>query len=80
MTQCDICGMVYTLADPADETMHMKFHQGLLNALKFPVSTYECLIYRPLVKWVYQKINFLISQPKHMLWVLKRTVSMRQFF
>ena len=23
---------------------------------------------------------FLISQPKHMLWVLKRTVSMRQFF
>ena len=39
MTQCDICGMVYTLADPADETMHMKFHQGLLNALKFPVST-----------------------------------------
>ena len=40
MTQCDICGMVYTLADPADETMHMKFHQGLLNALKFPVSTH----------------------------------------
>ena len=29
---------------------------------------------RPLVKSVYQKINFLISQPKHMLWVLKRTV------
>ena len=35
---------------------------------------------RPLVKSVYQHINFLISQPKHMLWVLKRTVSMRQFF
>ena len=35
---------------------------------------------RPLVKNVYQKINFLISQPKHMLWVLKRTVSMRRFF
>ena len=31
---------------------------------------------RPLVKSVYQNINFLISQPKHMLWVLKRTVSM----
>ena len=29
---------------------------------------------RPLVK------NFLISQPKHMLWVLKLTVSMRRFF
>ena len=25
------------------------------------------------------KIIFLISQPKHMLWVLKRTVSMRRF-
>ena len=28
----------------------------------------------------YHKIIFLISQPKHMLWVLKRTVSMRRFF
>ena len=27
-----------------------------------------------------KKFNFLISQPKHMLWVLKRTVSMRRFF
>ena len=26
------------------------------------------------------KTNFLISQPKHMLWVLKRTVPMRQIF
>ena len=26
------------------------------------------------------KIIFLISQPKHMLWVLKRTASMRRFF
>ena len=37
-------------------------------------------VYRPLVKSAYQKNNFLISQPKHMLWVLKRTVSMRRFF
>ena len=28
----------------------------------------------------YQKNYFLISQPKHMLWVLKRTISMRWFF
>ena len=35
---------------------------------------------RPLVMSVYQKIFFLISQPKHMLWVLKRTVTIRQFF
>ena len=27
-----------------------------------------------------KKNNFLIFQPKHMLWVLKRTVSMRRFF
>ena len=32
-----------------------------------------------LIKSALQKNNFLISQPKHMLWVLKRTVSMRRF-
>ena len=32
-----------------------------------------------LVKSVYHKNNFLISQPKHMLWVLKRTISIRRF-
>ena len=26
------------------------------------------------------KINFLISEPKHMFWLLKRTVSLRRFF
>ena len=35
---------------------------------------------RPLDKSVYLIIKFLISQPKRMLWVLKRTVSMRRFF
>ena len=35
---------------------------------------------RPPDKSVYLKIIFLISQPKRMLWVLKRTVSMRRFF
>ena len=35
---------------------------------------------RPSVKSVYQKPNFLISQPKHMLWTLKRSISMRRFF
>ena len=35
---------------------------------------------RPPDKSVKQKIIFLISQPKHMLWVLKRTISMRRFF
>ena len=36
--------------------------------------------FRPPDKSEYLKIIFLISQPKHMLWVLKRTVSMRRFF
>ena len=35
---------------------------------------------RPQDKSGWLKIIFLISQPKHMLWVLKRTISMRQFF
>ena len=30
-------------------------------------------------KSVYQKTIFFISYPKHMLWVLKRTVSLRRF-
>ena len=46
---------------------------GLGNINKF-VENF--LTIRPLVKSAYQKNNFLISQPKHMLWVLKRTVSM----
>ena len=29
--------------------------------------------FRPIVKSEDQKVSFLISQPKHMLWVLKRT-------
>ena len=37
------------------------------------------MVVRPLVTSV-TKNNFLISQPKYMLWVLKRTVSMRWFF
>ena len=39
-----------------------------------------CIPSRPLVKSAYQNITFLISQSKHMLWVLKRTVSVRRFF
>ena len=35
---------------------------------------------RPPDKSAYWKIIFFITHPKHMLWVLKRTVSMRRFF
>ena len=33
-----------------------------------------------MLKNAYKVINCLISQPKLMLWVLKRTVAIRQFF
>ena len=47
---------------------YSKMHTGLHRGLHYNTKS------------VYQKIYFLISQPKHMLWVLKRTVSMRRFF
>ena len=65
------------------------------NALKqFIINTYpEFILYKPVGKYqftmacvsalvmiAYQAINCLISQPKHMLWVLKRTAAMRRFF
>lgn len=34
--QCLQCGMVYTQADPLDETTHAKFHHSVLATLKFP--------------------------------------------
>ena len=47
-----------------------------------PVSKYQftmaCI--RALVMSAYHVINCLISKPKHMVWVLKRTVTMRRFF
>ena len=42
------------------------------------ISVY--VLHRTLVKSAKRKFNFLISQQKHMLWVLKRTISMRGFF
>ena len=47
-----------------------------------PVGKYQfamaCI--RALAMSAYKVINCLISQPKHMLWVLKRTVLMRRYF
>ena len=44
--------------------------------LYFPLKP----ICRPPDKNAYWKTIFIISQPKHLLWVLKRTVSLRRFF
>ena len=80
---------------PADLDVHY-FHKGInlgseeqglmfkemfwISACKGFAKISVIKSYRPLDKSVYRKNNFLISQPKHMLWVLKRTVSMRRFF
>ena len=47
--------------------------------LNWPSGLWEFII-RPPDKTAYLKIIIFISEAKHMLWVLKRTVSMRQFF
>ena len=44
----------------------------LMNNIVEECSNYIGAISRTLVKSAYQNTNFLISQPKHMLWVLKR--------
>ena len=47
-----------------------------------PVGKYQftmaCI--RALAMIAYQVINYIISQPKHSLWVLKRIITMRRFF
>ena len=53
--------------------------------LLYSARTQDELIFHVGIAGLYLRVvkqanNFLISQPKHMLWVLKRTVSMRQFF
>ena len=69
---------VESLSKPCDSTSVIKALLGKLDIKRHSSSI--LYIHRPLVKSAYQKNNFLISQPKHMLWVLKRTISMRRFF
>ena len=54
----------------------------LIYALNPPIKkfydmkqNFSEIVYRPLVKSVYQKKNSLFSQPKLMLWVTQRTVN-----
>ena len=66
-------------ADPDEMQHYAAFHLGQHCLPNYPFSGLGGSS-RPLVNSVYQKNIIFISQPKHMLWVLKRTVSMRQFF
>ena len=57
------------------------FHAFLLYAdFFFKINIFGKFFqeYSTLVKGEQQKNNCLISQPKHMLWVLKRSVSLRR--
>ena len=50
------------------------------GAIGWPVI-YDCVISQTSIYDCIIEINFLyFSNPKHMLWVLKRNVSMRRFF
>ena len=61
-------------------SFHRKGYLMLHHLAGATIQVANLVNYRPLVKSVYQKNIFLISQPNYMLWVLKRTVSMRRFF
>ena len=54
------------------------FYAVITCTNKIEVQQAFVVLFQALVKSAYQKINFLISQPKHLLWVLKRTVSLRR--
>ena len=58
--------------DVWDKILDLLPHQKRQHSLKGAIV-------RPPDKSAYWKIIFLISHPNHMLWVLKRTVSMRRF-
>ena len=51
-------------------------HCDVLEVIKGKITAFDSTL-QPPYKGAYPKIKFLISQSKYMLWVLKRTVSMR---
>ena len=52
---------------------------SFLMCVSLLVCVHTLFLWVPLVQSVKQKNNF-ISKPKHVLWVLKRPASMKQFF
>ena len=51
-----------------------------VNSISSTPPLFDSDYYRPSDKSVYWKTIIFISHPKHMLWVLKRTILMRQLF
>ena len=65
-------------------TIHWKVRNIIFHLLKYNhwrrTGPGIIQLFRPPDKSAYWKTIFFISHTKHMLWVLKRTVSMRRFF
>ena len=59
--------------------MYMNMRK-MKDLISLSIGMDQTIIYRPPDKSVYLKIILLISQSKHMLWVLKRKSAMRGFF
>ena len=68
MTMADVSGIISISPDSATDSVTD------LDIYPARYALYGCVTYRPPDKRAYIKISFLISQPKLMLWVLKRTV------
>jgi hypothetical protein len=54
MSQCHVCGMVYSKGQPDDEKLHKQQHQvhtqGLqlqVGLLRLPTAAYHCLLQLP---------------------------------
>ena len=71
--------IAFSVAKTTYSLVSLSMEEFILGNMLIPIFI---IVHRPIVtcKSVYLKFNFLISQSKHMLWVLKRTVSMRRFF
>ena len=82
----NVIGILFVCVDALHSSQQFFSHVGTFflsrtcSTKKRIKKILKNIIYRCPDKSVYWKIIFLISQPKHMLWVLKRTISIRRFF
>ena len=76
----DNCVRVNSLAQWLEHLSCKRVAQVLFPAGALGIFQLCFMLVTTLVKSALLKINILISQPKHMLWVLKRTISMEWFY
>ena len=71
---------IYTPAHPGGLTITTRKYCVYTGQPLIPFEPTREILVGPQIRVFYQKIIFFFSQPKHMLWVIKRTVSLRLFF